>query len=235
MAKKKAPEKHNEMTGMMRWLLTYADLVTLLLIVFIVLFSMSKQDAEKFKDLAQYLRAAFGGVLQQGPTFLAGQGERIIPDLFQRISAAVGEAGSGGAGSAGAKVFKNERGIVVSLLTDRVLFDSGSVALKPEMKQILDALGGPLRDTDRSVLVEGHTDDRPVRGGRRYVDNMELSTLRACNVVRYLIESGEINPRRMSAAGYAEYRPVVPNRDEAARRRNRRIDIVILKGNEGTQ
>jgi len=72
--KKKAEEKHNEMTGMMRWLLTYADLVTLLLIVFVVLFSISSQDAEKFKQLAQYMRAAFGGVLQQGPTFLKGAG-----------------------------------------------------------------------------------------------------------------------------------------------------------------
>lgn len=234
MARKKAPEKHNEMTGMMRWLLTYADLVTLLLIVFIVLFSISNQDAEKFKNLAQYLRAAFGGVLQQGPTFLEGQGDRVIPDLFQRISAAVSGAAGAGEGAAGAKVYQNERGIVVSLMTDRVLFDSGSVELKPEMQQILDALGGPLRETDRSILVEGHTDDRPVRGGRRYTDNMELSTLRACNVVRYLIETGEISPKRMSAAGYAEYRPVVPNRDEASRQRNRRIDIVILKGNEGT-
>jgi len=131
-------------------------------------------------------------------------------------------------------VTKNERGIVVSLLTDRVLFGSGSVSLNPDMKLILDALGDPLRETSRPILVEGHTDDRPVRGGgRRYVDNMELSTLRACKVIQYLKETGGIPPKRLSAAGYAEYRPLVPNRDEKSRRRNRRIDIVILKRDEG--
>ncbi len=230
MARKKKEEKHNEMTGMMRWLLTYADLVTLLLIIFIVLYSISATDAEKFKILAQHMRAAFGGVLQQGPTFLSGQGEKIIPDLFHKISTAVSDVEGEGVGGGKAKVFENERGIVVSLMTDQVLFNSGSVELNPEMKQILDALGGPLRDSDRPVLVEGHTDDRPVRGGRRYTDNMELSALRASKVVRYLVDSARISPRRMSAAGYAEYRPIVPNRDEASRRRNRRIDIVILKG-----
>ena len=99
------------------------------------------------------------------------------------------------------------------------------------MKGLLDALGTPLKESKLQILVEGHTDDRPVKGGRRYVDNMELSTLRASKVVRYLAESGKVPPRRLSAAGYAEYHPVVPNRDAASRRRNRRIDIVILKGN----
>ena len=214
---------------MMRWLLTYADLVTLLLIVFIVLYSMATQDVDKFKILAQHLRAAFGGVLQQGPTSLQGQGDRIIPDLVQKLSTAV-ESFQEGSGEAGAEVIKNERGIVVRLMTDNVLFQSGDIQLKDGMKQVLDAISKPLRETDRQVLVEGHTDDRPVRGGRRYMDNMELSTLRAAQVVRYLINDGKLPPKRLSAAGYAEYRPLVKNRDAASRRRNRRIDIVVLEG-----
>src|SRR5689334_24675620 len=101
-----------------------------------MLYSMSMIDAAKFKQLAQYLRAAFGGVLQQGPTFLQGNGDKIIPDLVEKLSAAVQGAGGEGAG----QVFRNERGIVVRLMTDNVLYDKGSADLKPEMKSILDAV-----------------------------------------------------------------------------------------------
>src|SRR5687767_11576884 len=106
----------HDAAGGMRWLLTYADLITLLLILFVVLYSMSMIDAAKFRELAQNLRAAFGGVLQQGPTFLQGSGDKVIPDLVQRLSAAVEGAGGEGA----AQVLSNERGIVVRLMTDNV-------------------------------------------------------------------------------------------------------------------
>jgi chemotaxis protein MotB len=217
----------HDSAGGMRWLLTYSDLVTLLLILFIMLYSMSKIDAAKFKELAQLLRAAFGGVLTQGPTFLQGSGDQIIPDLVPRLAAAVEGAGGG---REVAKVFRNERGIVVRLMTDNVLFDKGSSDLKPEMKSILDALSGPLRDAGRPVAVEGHPDDLRMRGGGRYTSNWELSSERATQVVRYLIEKGRVPPASLSAAGYAEFHPVVPNTGDMARARNRRIDIIILEG-----
>ena len=217
----------HDAAGGLRWLLTYADLVTLLLILFIMLYSMSKVDAAKFRELAQLMRAAFGGVLTRGPTFLQGSGDRIIPDLVPRLAAAIEGAGGGGEV---AKVFRNERGIVVRLMTDNVLFDMGSAGLKPEMKYILDALAGPLREAARPIAVEGHTDDIPMRGGGRFVSNWELSSERATEVVRYLIERGRVPPASLSAAGYAEFHPVVPNTGARARARNRRIDIIILEG-----
>ena len=225
-----------ESAGMMRWLLTYADMITLLLIMFIVLYAAASQDISKFRMLAQYLRAAFGGVLQQGPTFLQGSGETVIPDLYPRIQSAVSQFGEtkGEGGEAGVSVGIEERGIVVRLMTDNVLFDRGSVDLQDETKRILDALAVPIRESSQPVLVEGHTCDLPMRGaGRRFISNWELSTARASSVVRYLIESGNIPAKRLSAAGYAQFRPVVPNTNEASRRRNRRIDIVILQGSVG--
>lgn len=218
----------HDAAGGMRWLLTYADLITLLLIMFIVLYSMSMIDAQKFKQLAQHLRAAFGGVLQQGPTFLKGQGDRIIPDLVQRLSEAVEGAGGEGA----AQVFRDQRGIVVRLMTDNVLFDRGSADLSDATKGILDALAKPLMESPFPVLVEGHTDDLPIRGRGAYASNWELSTARASAVVRHLITAGKVPAGRLSAAGYAEFHPVVRNSGDAARRRNRRIDIVILQGAE---
>lgn len=216
----------HDAAGGMRWLLTYADLITLLLILFIMLYSMSMIDAQKFKDLMQNLRAAFGGVLVQGPTFLQGSGDRIIPDLVPRLAAAV--EGAGGDGQ-GARVFRNERGIVVRLMTDNVLFDRASADIKPEMKAILDAVAGPLKDAGLPVLVEGHTDDLPMRGGR-YPSNWELSTARATAVVRHLIEAGKVPASRLSAAGYAEHHPVMSNASEIGRSRNRRIDVIVLEG-----
>jgi chemotaxis protein MotB len=221
-----------ESAGMMRWLLTYADMITLLLIMFIVLYSAAAQDTVKFRNMAMYLRAAFGGVLTQGPTFLQGSGETIISELYPKIQSAVRPyQGEGtGSGEAPVSVVKEQRGIVVRLMTDNVLFERGSVELKGEMRDILNALAPVLMEANHPVLVEGHTCDLPMRGPSRFVSNWELSTARASSVVRYLIEAGKVPAKLLSAAGYAEYRPLVPNRDEAARRRNRRIDIVILEG-----
>lgn len=221
-------------------MLTYLDMVTLLLIVFIILYSAAAADTTKFKMLAMYMRATFGGVLQQGPTFTTGSGDVIIPELYQKIQTSVQPfQGAGGAeqGEEAVGVVKEQRGIVVRMMTDNVLFPRGSVEVQEEMKQVLDAIAPVIREANRPVLVEGHTCDLPVRGSGRYRSNWELSTARASAVVRYLVEEGRVSPRLLSAAGYAEFHPLVQNRDEAARRRNRRIDIVILQGSaspEGT-
>ncbi len=223
----------HEAAGMMRWLLTYADMITLLLIMFIVLYSAAAQDTQKFRMLAMYLRATFGGVLTQGPTFLSGSGEEIIPELYPKIQSAVSQfqAGKEGEGGGeGVSTLVDQRGIVVRLMTDNILFERASVEIREDMKQILDALAPVLIEANSPVLVEGHTCDLPMRGSGRYVSNWELSTGRATAVVRYLVEKGKVPARLLSAAGYAQYRSLVPNTSEAMRQKNRRIDIVILKG-----
>jgi chemotaxis protein MotB len=216
----------------MRWMLTYLDMVTLLLIVFIILYSAAAQDTQKLKDVASSLRAAFGGVLQQGPTFLSGQGEVIIPNLYIKLSTAVENfQGGTGEGEGAVRVVQEERGIVVRMMTDNVMFEKGAVEISEQTRQVLDAIAPVLKETRRPVLVEGHTCNLPVTGGR-YRDNWELSTARAAAVVRYLVETDKVPPHLMSAAGYGEYRPLLPNTSEAMRQRNRRIDIVILNGPE---
>jgi len=218
--------------GGMRWMLTYLDMVTLLLIVFIILYSAAASDTAKMKMLAMYLRATFGGVLQQGPTFLTGAGDAPIPDLYQKLQTSVQTIQGGGAegtGEEAVRVVQEERGIVVRMMTDNVMFEKGSVDIAEGTKQVLDAIAPILKDTRRPVLVEGHTCNLPVTGGR-YKDNWELSTARASAVVRYLVETDKVPPHLMSAAGYGEYRPLLPNTSEAMRQRNRRIDIVILNG-----
>jgi len=216
--------------GGMRWMLTYLDMVTLLLIVFIILYSAAAQDTQKLKSVASSLRAAFGGVLQQGPTLLSGQGEVIIPDLYIKLTSAMDSLqGQGAEGEGAVRVVQEERGIVVRMMTDNIMFEKGSIDLQESTKQVLDAIAPVIKETRRPVLVEGHTCNLPVRGGN-YRDNWDLSTARASAVVRYLVETDKVPPHLMSAAGYGEYRPLLPNTSEAMRQRNRRIDIVILNG-----
>ncbi len=119
------------------------------------------------------------------------------------------------------------RGVVITLTSD-ILFDSGKADIKPEAYPILDKVAEILKYkiADRNVGVEGHTDNQPIRYSG-WKSNWELSTARAVNVVHYLIEKG-VSPERLTAIGYGEYRPVADNSTEEGRKRNRRVEIVIL-------
>lgn len=120
-----------------------------------------------------------------------------------------------------------DRGIVVTLL-DQVLFSSGKVDIKPAGKEALIKISPILDDIPNEISVEGHTDNKPIKRTKYlYKSNWELSTARATNVLHYMEEQG-VPPERMSATGYGEYRPVAENDTKEGRRRNRRVEIVIL-------
>jgi chemotaxis protein MotB len=113
-------------------------------------------------------------------------------------------------------------------MTDKMLFNAGSAEIVPKTKLLLSDLAELLKTTTNPIMIEGHTDDLPMPPGRRYPDNWELSTARAVNVLRNMIVKG-IAPDRLSAAGYGDTKPLVPNIDDMTRAKNRRIDIVLLK------
>ncbi len=242
-----------ESGGGMRWLLTYADLITLLLALFVILFAMaSSSAATKVQIMAQFRRVF--GPIEGAPTLLPSQGSndgdhyKIIPGEPEeggkggpKKPSGTGKAGQGRVGlemenalkyQIGANkvsIRKEARGLVISLLTDKVLFDLGDTRLKPEMKAILDIIAGILKQNpDKQIAVEGNTDDLTIASSK-LPSNWELSALRATNVVKYFITVAGMDPSRFSAAGYAEYQPLVPNISEANRRINRRVDIVVLK------
>jgi chemotaxis protein MotB len=119
------------------------------------------------------------------------------------------------------------RGLVVRVLTDKVLFDSGSADVKKQSDDLLDALSRLLKTTVRNpIQVEGNTDNVPVSG--RFPTNWELSTTRATTIVRELIRRG-VWPDRLAATGYADRHPIATNATEAGRRRNRRVELVVLR------
>ena len=211
-----------------RWLLTYADLITLLLAFFIVMYSMSSMDDRKFGRMA----TAFSGVLHGEESARArvvapGAGGNI-PDyeellaLREQIEAVVE------AQQLKDKIatMQDERGLVIRVM-DQAAFDPGSADLKPRMFAILDLLASQVSVMDNHVRVEGHTDNRPI-STIQFPSNWELSTARATRVVRYLVEEQQLDPRRISALGYGPYRPVADNADPAGRARNRRVDLIVL-------
>jgi chemotaxis protein MotB len=240
-----------ESAGGMRWLLTYADLITLLLALFVILFAMaSSNPIQKIAIMAQFRRVF--GPIEGSPNLLTAQGAndgahyKIIPGEPE-------EGGPGGPkkptgngkgdqlkidilhmlqyqiGVNHVSIRQEARGLVISLLTDKVLFDLGDTRLKPEMKGVLNDIAEVLQHyPDRQIAVEGHTDDLTIQSAK-VPSNWELSALRATSVVKYFVTNAGMDPSRFSAAGYAEYQPLVPNISEANRRINRRVDIIILK------
>ena len=260
-----------------RWLLTYADMITLLMALFMVLFSISSVNISKIQALQKSLRAAFspdnilpGGkdIAKQGSTAsahaptAAKEVQSIVP-LTPRAAASNMESNtaSGGAAAAGAasttratqeqsefEHLKHEldsyaanhgfsqdvnttiqpRGLVIRVLTDRLLFPSGSATLIPTAFPLLGEIAS-LIDLDRKhpVAVEGNTDDVPIHS-TSFPSNWELSTARASMVVRFLIGQG-VYASRLSASGYADQRPIDSNSTAAGRARNRRVEIVLQR------
>lgn len=123
----------------------------------------------------------------------------------------------------------SEKGLVITIATDGILFDSGKDKIRPEAYPILDKVADVLIKTtlENYIGIEGHTDNEPIKYSG-WKSNWELSTARALSVLHYLINEKKIEPKRISAAGYGEYRPVASNETKEGRRLNRRVEIVIL-------
>lgn len=234
MARKRAEEHGgggggHDGGGSMRWLLTYSDLITLLMAFFIVMYAMSNVDKAKYAALAGSLAIAFnqggGSVVPMpgaGPGFGGGLGN-TLQEAGEEIAADMQDLADTGQ----IRVFENERGIIVSL-QGTVLFDTGSADLRPEAQKVLDVVAGKLQELGNYVQVEGYTDDRPINS-TLFPTNWELSTRRASNVVRYFTDNKGLPAERFGAMGYGEFRPLYDNTTEAGRAKNRRVDIVILR------
>jgi len=220
--------------GSLRWLLTYADMITLLMAFFIMMYSMSVISKEKFEQAASSFRSEFGAPVRgEG----AG-GSSILPHLGASTSASLEESLQSVKDELEEYIEENDlrdllqtreeaRGLVITLVSDNLLFPVGEAMLRAPALSILDRIAGLLRDVPNLTVIEGHTCSLPIKTSR-YPSNWELSAARACAVVRYLVEQWEIDPVRFAATGYAASRPVAPNDREEGRAKNRRVEIVLL-------
>lgn len=229
MALKKKPE--NPPPGAPLWMTSYGDMVTQILIFFVMLFTFSSIDAARFRELAISLQSAFKGgtgVLTGGQSITVetlGPTRANLTQLTEAMHQIMNIVESSGLkGAVEANI--SERGLVISI-KDSTFFDLGKAELKPRSKQILDNIGRALKNLPNQIRIEGHTDNLPINTPQ-FPSNWELSTARATTVLRYLVEHVGLSPEKMSAVGYGEYRPLFPNDTEEHRAKNRRVDIVVL-------
>ena len=256
-----------------RWLLTYADMITLLMCLFMVLWSISSVNISKLQELQRSLQEAFiGKVLDGGKSVMEGEPSRIsgvqtsnpnapsdistsiVPNNVSHPIAQAERAAENAAAQheqsrlrhvqqqveayarahglqSSIRTTIDQRGLVIRLLTDHVLFESGSADLKPEAAPLLTEISS-LVNLDRShpISVEGNTDDVPISTSQ-FPSNWELSVARATGVVRFMIGQG-VAARRLEASGVAGERPIAPNTSEGGRSRNRRVEIALLRGSD---
>jgi chemotaxis protein MotB len=272
-AKKHEEEEHENHE---RWLVSYADMVTLLMCLFIVLYAISQVDKAKFAALASGLSTSFGAPVNANTNNATGSSASVLNGLpapvdiaagvgetttsqglsqrqvdaaaaqaavqrAQRVQAEAKDAYSQLAaardaidkalradGFAGAARYQiDERGLVVHIVADKVLFDQAKADLRPAGARLLDAVAPTLQRLPNRLRVEGHANKVPVNPSGPWPSNWELSAYRATTVLRHLVGDG-VAAGRVSAAGYADTEPLVPYTNPAAMTLNRRVDIVVL-------
>ncbi len=231
-------------TGRDRWLLSYADFITLLLALFVVLYASARVDETRDASLFEGLQAAFVfdavspspvPTSGQAPGAEAANAEALAPvpvlmqleeDLVDVVEQMPREPGE----EPGVSLHQTERGLIIRLASTE-FFPAGGVEIPPARREALSAMAPVLASTTASLQFEGHTDDQPVSGGP-YPSNWELSAARAAAVARLFVDDHDLAPGRVSVIGHAEQRPIADNADPANRARNRRVDIVVLEDGE---
>lgn len=211
---------HEEEGGEGNWLVSYADMMTLLVGFFVILLSFSQVDQEKFEEARKSVSKEFGGKY-----------EKPFEDIANRVREALKKSGAGDQ----IMVKTNEKGVEISFLGP-VFFETGSVEMKEQAKKLLDSLLVAIKTeaADFNYVVEGHTDDVPLAGGGAYKNNWELSSIRACRVLDYFSLQG-FEKSHLTAIGYGETRPLVANRNAAGQpipenqSQNRRVVIKMVK------
>lgn len=245
MAKNKVVKDNAE-----RYLLTYADLMNLLLILFIILFAYSQVDTQKFQQLSQSLGAAFGNgsppsKVSGGASgnslinFPATMPSPVIPSTMEDSQYEAAEDAISGLIKTGGmegdvSVQMTERGIKMSIDAS-FAFKSGSAELEQAAKERILAIGKSIlsKMPDKHIRIEGHTDDVPINSVK-YPSNWELSSSRAINVLKLLVGEAGLKANLVSPVPYGDTMPLVPNNSDSNRQKNRRVDIVILRDSFST-
>ncbi len=249
MARKK---KHEEHENLERWLVSYADFMTLLFATFVVLYALAQTDVAKFTSLGQSLKGSFShSVIEGSQGIMDSQGESVLSSTpadslmsslifeylnpkyeessFQDIQKQIKEMSKNGELD-GITTKVDDRGLTIILSDEALAFASGSAELSPKAKIQLDKIGGIIgrKFIMHLMRVEGHTDNIQFSNAK-FPSNWELSSARSSAVVRYLIDRFKFTPDLFTVIGFADTRPMAPNTSAKNRALNRRVDIVVLR------
>jgi len=233
--KKRRHEEHVDET----WLLPYSDLLTLLLALFIVMFSISNLDKEKFKKISEQFSVIFSGgsgVLNEGGAAAislksSGAGglslQNIEENQMMKIKDSIEREIRDNGYQDKIKVNLNNEGLEISI-QELVLFNSGEAEVLNSVTPMLLHVAKILNALDNHIKVTGHTDNVPIRNGK-FRSNWDLSAMRAINVMTFLVEQGGLQPERFSIQGYSQYAPKYDNTTAAGRAKNRRVEIFLVR------
>lgn len=234
------------------WLVTYADLLTLLMVLFLVLWVISQIDLKKFEKFKEGLgdfgnpaaekakdaaAAASAAAASTTTTIVSGEGTMTadgqltgagLNQLAETVQEAIDLSGLKDT----VTVTQTDQGLVISLSTDDILFESGSASILSSGVDVLSVLTPALNGFNNHILVAGHTDKRPLK--RAGYDNWDLSVDRAISVVKLLRDRFGLSSDRLSATGYGENRPIAEGDDPASLAKNRRVEIVVLAASTPT-
>jgi chemotaxis protein MotB len=226
-----------------RWLVSYSDFITLLFVLFVVLYAISQVDVTKYKILAESMRAAFstGGAEKVVASSISSGGGGsdpnsqpdpiVIPGMPQKkpqsedVASELTTMLKNMNMSSGVSVQTNIEGVLISL-SESIIFYPGTANLYPQAYPVLDGIIDMLNSIENDLKIIGHTDDSQP-SDPKYSNNFELSTGRALVVANYLISKG-VRPNRISIAGKSEYEPIFANDTEEHRSMNSRAEIVII-------
>ena len=255
MALKKEPEKH---VNHERWLVSYADFITLLFAVFVTLYAMSQSDKKKTEEVMKSIQESFGMVQSGAPSpkmnVIPSQQAQVIPAIKPEVSIVPPGARAArghGRGRAEEKDFRQiksaieaylvkqgaqkkvtlaitRRGLIVSL-KEAGFFDSGQAVIRKDAYELINTIAEVMTQYNNPLRLEGHTDNVPISTAQ-FPTNWELSTARATNGLKYLIKNFDVDPDKISATGYGEFRPIADNATAEGRAKNRRVDLVMLSG-----
>lgn len=199
-----------------RWVVSYADFVTMLLALFMVMYAVMKLDNQRLAEFNKHMQEKFSGVNIENVTkyqaLNASDVEKILSENVSKTDSI--------------NILKSQKGIIIRL-KNKYIFDEGKAVVKDNSKKTLDEIVTVLTKIDNPVIIEGHTDSTPIKNAQ-YPSNWELSTARATNIISYIVKTGKISPKRLSAVGYGEYEPIADNSNINGRMLNRRVDIVVL-------
>jgi chemotaxis protein MotB len=228
--RRKAEEEHDNVE---RWMVSYADFVTLLFCFFTAMYAISNVDNNKLGKFVRSMREAFNASPLNTKAFSVIEDIPLMPPLDMATEARVKDemASLISQSKGGIEIKRDERGVIISMM-DKFLFESGSAQLKESSRTVVDAAASALKKFPNMIRIEGHTDNVHI-SNKEFRSNWQLSSMRAINVAEYFIKVQGISPERISATGYAEYKPIAPNDTPEGRAKNRRVDIVILSEKEG--
>jgi len=246
-------KKHPEHVNLERWLVSYADFITLLFAFFVVMYAMANQDKAKVKQITEAIERTF-----RGPSTMIdmGSGKNVnvmsnpmtdygqilttetgrsnarpeatpeLADMAKRIEESIAYQLQTTDLKDTVKVIHDDNGVVIRFAANK-LFKPGSDAVEKQYLPLLDKIGKIGAPSDRVIRVEGHTDDSPLPKEGKFDTNWELSSARAIWIVRYLRARFEIPTTRLSAAGFADGQPLAKNDSEEGKAMNRRVEIVV--------